>query len=36
MNVVVPPNTPATIEFPDNRPPQTVESGTYRFETDLK
>lgn len=31
MDVVVPPNTTATIEFPDNRPPQTVAAGTYHF-----
>ncbi|MGA2052365.1 MAG: alpha-L-rhamnosidase C-terminal domain-containing protein, partial [Opitutales bacterium] len=36
MDVVVPPNTTATIEFPDNRPPQTVAAGEYRFEVEPK
>jgi len=36
MSIVVPPNTTATIEFPDNRPPQTVTAGKYRFESKLK
>lgn len=31
LDVVVPPNTTATIEFPDNRPPQTVNAGTHQF-----
>lgn len=31
INVVVPPNTTATIEFPDKRPPQTVGAGKYSF-----
>ncbi len=32
MEVVVPPNTTATIEFPGDRVPKTVEAGTYRYE----
>ena len=32
MDVIVPPNTTATIEFPDGRMPQTVAAGTYHFE----
>ena len=32
MEVVVPPNTTATIEFPGDRVPETVEAGTYRYE----
>ncbi len=35
MVIVVPPNTTATIEFPDNRKPETVKAGTYRFEATL-
>jgi alpha-L-rhamnosidase len=35
MEVVVPPNTTATIEFPDGRMPETVSSGNYRFELEL-
>jgi alpha-L-rhamnosidase len=34
MNVVVPPNTTATIEFPDHRKPETVTAGKYRFSMD--
>jgi len=36
MDIVVPPNTTATVEFPDNRPPQTVAAGEYSFESGLK
>lgn len=36
MDVVVPPNTTATIEFPDHRQPETVPAGTYHFELDPK
>ena len=32
MEVVVPPNTCATIEFPNNRKSETVTAGKYRFE----
>jgi alpha-L-rhamnosidase len=32
MNVVVPPNTTATIEFPGDRKSETVAAGSYRFE----
>jgi alpha-L-rhamnosidase len=35
MTIVVPPNTTATIEFPDHRPSQTVAAGEYRFESNL-
>ncbi|HEY8902442.1 MAG TPA: family 78 glycoside hydrolase catalytic domain [Chthoniobacterales bacterium] len=31
MSVVIPPNTSATVEFPDGRKPQTLEAGAYRF-----
>ena len=31
MDVVIPPNTTATIEFPNGRLPETVDAGTYRF-----
>jgi len=36
MDVVVPPNTTATIEFPDHRIPEIVEAGTYHFQVNLK
>jgi alpha-L-rhamnosidase len=36
MNIVVPPNTTATIEFPDHRKSETVTAGTYRFSLDTK
>jgi alpha-L-rhamnosidase len=36
MDVVVPPNTTATLEFPDHRTPETVAAGTYHLELDLK
>ena len=36
LEIVVPPNTTATIEFPDHRPAQTVAAGTYHFESDVK
>jgi alpha-L-rhamnosidase len=32
MEVVVPPNTTATIEFPNGRESETVIAGTYRYE----
>lgn len=32
MNVVVPPNTTATIEFPNGRESETVTAGSYRYE----
>jgi alpha-L-rhamnosidase len=35
MNVVVPPNTSATVEFPDGRKPETFEAGSYRFATGI-
>ena len=35
MEVEVPPNTTATIEFPDGRTPETVFSGNYKFELRL-
>jgi alpha-L-rhamnosidase len=31
LEVVVPPNTTATLEFPDARPPQELAPGTHRF-----
>jgi alpha-L-rhamnosidase len=31
MDVVVPPNTTATIEFPDGRESKTVTAGTYQY-----
>lgn len=36
MDIVVPPNTTATIAFPGNRAPETVAAGTYHYEEDLK
>jgi alpha-L-rhamnosidase len=36
MDVVVPPNTTATIEFPGDRKPETVAAGTYRFKVNLR
>lgn len=35
LQVVVPPNTTATIEFPGNRSPETVAAGFHRFELNL-
>lgn len=32
LNVTVPPNTTATIEFPNQRPSETVTAGTYEYE----
>ena len=32
LTVVVPPNTTATVEFPDSRPPAPAIPGTHRFE----
>ncbi len=31
LEIVVPPNTTATVIFPDGRPSKTVEAGTWRF-----
>lgn len=36
MDVVVPPNTTATIEFADGRKPVTVDPGSYHFESGVK
>ncbi len=36
MDIVVPPNTTATIEFPDKRKPETVSAGAYHFKISLK
>src|SRR5262249_28926684 len=36
MEIVVPPNTTATVEFPDGRKPEMVGPGTHRYEVDLK
>jgi alpha-L-rhamnosidase len=33
MDIVVPPNTTATIEFPFDRKPETLAAGTYHFES---
>jgi alpha-L-rhamnosidase len=35
MEVVVPPNTTATVEFPFGRRPETLAAGTYRFKLNL-
>ncbi|WP_136078202.1 alpha-L-rhamnosidase [Pontiella desulfatans] len=35
MEVVVPPNTTATVEFPNGRPSETVAPGVHRFELEL-
>ncbi|TWU28660.1 alpha-L-rhamnosidase [Bythopirellula polymerisocia] len=35
MNVVVPPNTTATVQFPDGRPSKSVGAGRHRFECEL-
>jgi hypothetical protein len=32
MNIVVPPNTTATIEFPNKRKSETVAAESYHFE----
>ncbi len=32
LEVIVPPNTTATVEFPNGREPQTLEPGKYHFE----
>ncbi|MEQ8837508.1 MAG: alpha-L-rhamnosidase C-terminal domain-containing protein, partial [Lacipirellulaceae bacterium] len=32
MNITVPPNTTATIQFPDGRPQETVTAGMHRFQ----
>jgi len=36
MDITVPPNTTATIEFPDGRKAETVEAGTYQYKLILK
>lgn len=36
MDVVIPPNTSATIQFPNDRKSETVKAGTYRFELEMK
>jgi alpha-L-rhamnosidase len=36
MDVIVPPNTTATIEFPNGRKSETVPAGNYRFELENK
>jgi alpha-L-rhamnosidase len=36
MDIVVPPNTTATVEFPDGRKAETVEAGTYRYKLSVK
>ncbi len=35
LEIVVPPNTTATVEFPDRRPSQTLSAGTHRFDCPL-
>ncbi|MCM2374174.1 alpha-L-rhamnosidase [Aporhodopirellula aestuarii] len=35
MEVVVPPNTTATVEFPNGQPSQTLDAGTHAFEINL-
>lgn len=32
LDIVVPPNTTATVEFPDGRPPETIDAGAHRYE----
>jgi alpha-L-rhamnosidase len=36
MEIVVPPNTTATIEFPNSRKPETVAAGSHRFELEME
>jgi alpha-L-rhamnosidase len=36
LEVVVPPNATATIEFPNDRNPETVSAGIHRFELEIK
>ncbi len=36
MEIVVPPNTTATVEFPDHRQPEVVTAGNYHFESGLR
>jgi alpha-L-rhamnosidase len=36
MDVVVPPNTTATIEFPNGRKSESVTAGSYRYELELR
>jgi alpha-L-rhamnosidase len=35
MEIIVPPNTTATIQFPDGRPPQTVSAGTHKYTCEI-
>ncbi len=35
MEVVIPPNTTATVEFPNGQPSQTLDAGTHAFEINL-
>jgi len=35
MDVVVPPNTTATIEFPNARKSETVPAGSYHYELEI-
>jgi alpha-L-rhamnosidase len=36
LEIVVPPNTTATLEFPTARPPETLSPGPHRYELELK
>lgn len=36
LDVVVPPNTTATVEFPGGRKPETLAAGAYRFKVNLR
>jgi alpha-L-rhamnosidase len=36
MDIVVPPNTTATIEFPDGRKSETVQPGKHHYDLDMK
>ncbi len=36
LDIVVPPNTTATVEFPDGRASATLEAGTHRFQLNQK
>ena len=35
MDIIVPPNTTATIEFPNGRKNETVSAGNHRFQLDM-